>query len=88
MLSLGDSVIKFPYDYFVGKDLYVTPMKGTSFKEFVLMVDGFLETKLGPGDHSQLLEYIIDMANVSDNAEVCVYHLFVRNNLGTIEYSQ
>ena len=84
---MGDSVIKIPYDYFVGKDPYATPKKGTSLKEFMLMVVGFLEKKLGPGDHSELLKYIIDMANVTGNAEVCVYHLFMRNNVGTIEYS-
>ena len=74
-LSLGDSVIKLPYDYFVGKDLYATPTKGSSLKQFLLMVDGLLEKKLGPGDHSQLLQYITDMANVNGNVEVISIYL-------------
>ena len=43
---------------------------GSSMTEFRKMVHDFVESKLGPGDHSQFITNIMDTADVNKDSKV------------------
>lgn len=50
---------------------YSRPEKGTSMEQFRDMVMTYVESKLGePGDHKQLVDRIMDVADINKDAKV------------------
>lgn len=71
-VDLGETFVRLPYYYFLEENLpmYGTPEQGTRLEQFQRMVDGFLQAKLDIGDHSKLRDYIINLADVNNDAKL------------------